>query len=75
MIVRVLKAAVMDMRMLVGLSVVAVLVPVLNMPMIMHKMRVSVHHVPVRVLMSMRCGHSCPVSDSSSSVRPLSIGN
>ena len=64
-IVSVLNVAVMHMRVLMGLSVVAVLVRMLNMLMIMPQMRVSVRLVPVRVLMSMWCGHSCPVSDSS----------
>jgi hypothetical protein len=59
-IVSVLNVAVVDMRVLMGLSIVAVLVRVLDMLVIMHQMRVRVRHVPVRMLMSMRRGHPCP---------------
>lgn len=59
-IVSVLNVAVVDMRVLVGLSIVAVLMCVLDMLMIMLEMRMRVRHVPVRMLMSVRRRHPCP---------------
>ena len=60
MIVSVLEIPLVDVRVLMGLSVVAVLVRVLDMLMIMLEMRVGVRHIVVRVLMSVRRGHPCP---------------
>jgi hypothetical protein len=59
-LVSVLNVAVVDMGVRMGLPVVAVLMRMLHMLMIMLKMRVRVRHICVRVLMSVRRGHSCP---------------
>ena len=56
--VRCFQLLLVDMRVLVGVSVVAVLMLVLDVFMIVLNMRVRVHDVPVGVLMGMRCtGH------------------
>jgi hypothetical protein len=60
-IVSVRDIAGVDMVMFVGLSVVAVLMRVLNMVMIMRKVRVGVRHILMRVLMSVRRGHPAPL--------------
>jgi hypothetical protein len=59
-IVSVLELAGVDMRVVVGLSVVAVLVRMLHMIMIMCQVCVGVHHILMGVLMSVRRGHPVP---------------
>jgi hypothetical protein len=61
MIVSVFEIPVVDVRMLMGLSSVAVFVRMLDMFMIMLKVRVSVRHILMRVFMSVRRGHPCPL--------------
>ena len=53
------KVALVGVRMRVGLPVVAVFVLVL---MIMQDVRVCMRQIPVRVLVSVRCGHPSPRS-------------
>ncbi|HVE95663.1 MAG TPA: hypothetical protein VNA67_01545 [Pseudonocardiaceae bacterium] len=54
----VLKVLLVNMRVLMGLSVVTVLVSMLDVFMIVHGVRVRMRHVPVRVLMGVLCcGH------------------
>jgi hypothetical protein len=60
-IVSILQVPGVDVGVLVGLSVVVVLVRVLHMLMIMPEMCVAVGHIVVRVLMSVRRGHPCPL--------------
>ncbi len=56
--VSVFKALFVDMWVLVSLSVVTVLVRVLDMPMIVQDVCVRMCHVPVCMLMGVRCcGH------------------
>ncbi len=58
MFVSVLKVLLVNMRVLMGLSVVTVLVSMLDVFMIVHGVRVRMRHVPVRVLMGVLCcGH------------------
>lgn len=52
------------MRVRVGLPVVAVFVLMINMIVIVQSVRVCMRHIPVRVLVSVRCGHLCSVSGS-----------
>ncbi len=54
-VVSVLHVLVVDMRVRVGLPVVAVFVFVLDMPMIVQNVRVGMGHIVVRVLMGVRC--------------------
>jgi hypothetical protein len=59
-IVSVLDSAVVHVRVLMRLPVVAVLMRVLHMLMIMLDVRVRVRHALVRVFMTVRRGHPCP---------------
>jgi hypothetical protein len=61
MIVSIFNSAVVDVRMLMGLPVVAMIMRVLHMLMIMLNVRVRVRHTFVRMLMGVRCGHFCPL--------------
>jgi hypothetical protein len=54
------EAALMGMRVVVGLPVVAVFVFVLDVFMIVQDVRVRMRHIPVRVLVCVFRGHSAP---------------